>query len=95
MKFIFILLLFTLLISLIAGQKRVQEGYQSLTNCLNQGYPNSFCLKTPIRSVIGDGYCNCANRQLGMRKSDGKCHCFPFNPTFPYYPQKTFRDFPK
>ncbi len=74
---------------------RLREGYESLTNCIDQGYPKSFCLKGPIQSSIGDGYCYCANRQLGTRKSDGECHCFPFNPTFPYYTSKTFRDFPK
>ena len=74
---------------------RFREGYESLTNCIDQGYPKSFCLKGPIQSSIGDGYCYCANRQLGTRKADGECHCFPFNPTFPYYTSKTFRDFPK
>ena len=83
------------LIHIVRHASRSREGYESITNCVDQGYPRSFCLKVPIQSSIGNGYCYCANRQLGTRKSDGECHCFPFNPTFPYYPSKTFRDFPK
>ncbi len=95
-----LLLLLIILALLVLGHissysVKFREGYESLTNCVDQGYPRSFCLKAPIQSVIGDGYCYCGNRQLGTRKSDGNCHCFPFNPTFPYYPAKTFRDFPK
>ena len=89
------LLLIIILAVLLLGYSTTREGYESITNCVDQGYPRSFCLKGPIQSVIGDGYCYCANRQLGTRKSDGECHCFPYNPTFPYYPSKTFRDFPK
>ncbi len=93
--FLIVILLVLTLIHIVRYSSRNREGYESITNCVDQGYPRSFCLKVPIQSVIGDGYCYCANRQLGTRKSDGNCHCFPFNPTFPYYPSKTFRDFPK
>ena len=33
-----------------------RENYQSLTDCLNQGYPKDFCIQTPIQAVISDSY---------------------------------------
>lgn len=28
------------------------EGYESLTMCLEQGYPHNFCLQVPTQAVI-------------------------------------------
>ena len=60
-----------------------KEGYQSLLDCKNQGYPHKFCMNVPIQSVISDSYCNCDNRQLGTIGVNNKCHCLPFNPEIP------------
>ena len=37
------LLMLLVVITALANQPEVKEGYQSLTNCLNQGYPHNFC----------------------------------------------------
>jgi hypothetical protein len=29
-----------------------REGYQSYTDCIEQGYPNDFCLQVPPQAVI-------------------------------------------
>ena len=29
-----------------------KEGYESLANCLNQGYPDEFCKRTPLQACI-------------------------------------------
>ena len=72
--------------------KQIVEGYQSFTDCLNQGYPKDFCIQTPIQSVISESYCNCANGQLGTYKHDNQCYCYPFDPLQPYYTEKVFND---
>ena len=30
-----------------------KEGFESLMNCKNQGYPHDFCMRVPIQSYIG------------------------------------------
>lgn len=87
------LLIAFLLLAILGSSIAVKEGYQSLTNCLDQGYPRDFCMQTPIQSVIDDGYCECGNGQLGTYRTENKCYCYPFNPTFPYYTEKVFRDY--
>jgi len=73
--------------------KQIVEGYQSFTDCLNQGYPKDFCIQTPVQSVISDSYCNCVNGQLGTYKHDNQCYCYPFDPLQPYYTEKVFNDY--
>ena len=34
----------------------IKEGYESLTSCLDQGYPKDFCFSVPIQSCLT----NCA-----------------------------------
>jgi len=29
-----------------------KEGFESLTNCLNQGYPDAFCHRLPLEACI-------------------------------------------
>jgi len=70
-----------------------RENYQSLTDCLNQGYPKDFCIQTPIQAVISDSYCNCANGQLGTYKHRNQCYCYPFDPQQPYFTEKVFNDY--
>ena len=31
---------------------KIEEGFESLESCLNQGYPTRFCKKVPIQSCI-------------------------------------------
>ena len=69
-----------------------KEGFQSVVNCVDQGYPSDFCMRVPAQAVISSGYCECANGQLGTQSQPGVCSCFPFNPTLPYYPTPVFRD---
>jgi hypothetical protein len=38
---------------------RNTEGYQSLTDCKEQGYPHDFCMKVRIQSVIYDTKSDC------------------------------------
>ena len=70
-----------------------REGYESLTNCIDQGYPREWCLQTPIQSQIDDGYCYCGNGQLGTYRYGDKCYCSPVDLTAPYYVENTFRDY--
>lgn len=32
------------------------EGYESLTQCIEQGYPHNFCLHVPVQSVLSNHY---------------------------------------
>tara|TARA_B100000035_G_scaffold122616_1_gene104311 strand:- start:194 stop:352 length:159 start_codon:yes stop_codon:yes gene_type:complete len=36
----------------IAANKKEKEGFESYHNCLNQGYPQNFCLNVPAQSMI-------------------------------------------
>lgn len=29
-----------------------REGYESLKNCLNQGFPDDFCLRSPLQACV-------------------------------------------
>jgi hypothetical protein len=69
------------------------ENFDSLTTCMDQGYPKDWCMQTPLQSDLGSAYCNCANGRLGSYHMNGKCYCYPFNPTFPYYTDKIFHDY--
>jgi len=33
-------------------KKRITEGFESLDNCLGQGYPDDFCLRAPLEACI-------------------------------------------
>ena len=39
-------------------KKKIKEGfgfgYESLDNCLEQGYPNDFCLRAPLEACISN-----------------------------------------
>ena len=93
MKYLTSIIILLLIIIFANWASPRREGYESLTNCIDQGYPKDWCLKTPIQSQIDDGYCYCGNGQLGTYRYGGKCYCAPFNLTFPYYPDKVFRDY--
>ncbi len=30
----------------------IKEGFESLTNCLDQGYPDDFCLRAPFEACV-------------------------------------------
>ena len=93
MQRIIIFLFVILFVIYLACPKKSIEGYESLTSCLNQGYPKDWCMQTPLQSDLGPAYCECANGQLGSYHMNGKCYCYPFNPTFPYYTDKVFHDY--
>ncbi len=92
MKIIVFLIIIFLLIYLFSPIKKI-ENFDSLTTCLNQGYPKDWCMQTPLQSDLSSEYCSCANGQLGSYHMNGKCYCYPFNPTFPYYTEKIFHDY--
>lgn len=50
------LILVAIIISYLLCVANVVEGYESLTSCLEQGYPHKFCLQVPVQSVIHDRY---------------------------------------
>tara|TARA_B110000483_G_scaffold68665_1_gene85763 strand:- start:13229 stop:13519 length:291 start_codon:yes stop_codon:yes gene_type:complete len=94
MKIVVILLVLLILyLAMIIYNKKNLENYQSYTDCLNQGYPNKFCINTPTQSVISDNYCYCTNGVLGTLNNKNKCTCYPFNPILPYYSEKIFTDY--
>lgn len=41
-----------------------KEGYESLTSCLEQGYPKSFCYEVPIQSCLT----NCGEEDYDFSK---------------------------
>ena len=56
----------------------VKEGYESLTTCVEQGYPKEFCLNVPVQANL-DTRCRCATGEFGNYKSPSRCDCQPFN----------------
>jgi hypothetical protein len=46
------LLLIVIINSIIYSIINNKEGYESLTTCIEQGYPKSFCLNVPIQSSL-------------------------------------------
>ena len=50
-RIIYILFVIFFIVYLVCP-KNIIEGFESLTNCLDQGYPKDWCLQTPIQSVV-------------------------------------------
>ena len=93
MQIIIFILLIIFFVNYIVYPSNIVEGFESLTNCINQGYPKDWCMQTPLQSVLSSGSCYCGNRQLGTYQSDGKCHCPYINPILPYYVDNVFHDY--
>ena len=83
-RIIYILLIIFILFNV--SQISIQEGYDSLVTCEDQGYPKEFCLNVPIQSSF-DNRCRCATGQWGKYESQDQCHCYPFTPFYSQYPQ--------
>lgn len=47
------------------------ENFDSYQNCLNQGYPMNFCLKSPLEV---NGTCGCPSGQKAYVRY-GRCYC--------------------
>lgn len=70
------------------------EPFQSYESCVGQFYPNWWCMRVPKQNEEENGYCRCGNGQMGTYQMGGKCFCYPNNPTFPYYTENKFFDYP-
>ena len=65
-KLLLILLVVFIIFNGIVYQKlyKEKEGYESLTSCLEQGYPTSFCYEVPIQSCLT----NCSEEDYAFSK---------------------------
>ena len=91
---IFLSIIIILFNASVHSKKKVKENFESYENCVRQGYPNSFCMQTPIISKVDYGYCKCANGEFGSyHVGDGKCYCSLYGPRPPYYTNHVFHDF--
>jgi hypothetical protein len=82
--FSYIFLICILLLSLLFSSKTI-EGFESYENCVQQGYPNSFCMEGPIISKVDYGYCKCADGRFGSFHMDnGTCYCYLYNGLLPH-----------
>ena len=66
----------------------------SYETCVDQFYPNWWCMRVPRQNERENGFCHCGNGQLGTYQFGGKCFCYPDNPMFPYYTENKFFDYP-
>lgn len=71
-------LLLVTIILFVSSQKPVKEGYESLTTCVEQGYPKEFCLNVPVQANL-DTRCRCATGEFGNYENPSRCDCRPFN----------------
>lgn len=85
MKKIFLLLLIIFTVCFFAkSSSSNKEGFESYTQCVEQGYPLDFCVRTPIQSKIDTGYCSCAEGYFGSwHMDDNKCYCYLSNGLIP------------
>ena len=94
-KIIFLIFLFIIVISIFSCKSTNKEGFESYTNCIEQGYPMDFCIKTPIQSQVDNGYCSCADGYFGSwHMGDGKCYCYLFNGLLPHKITRPFQSKP-
>ena len=57
-----------------------KEGFNNYDDCVYQGYPQSFCSRTPIETSSGPQYCKCPDGYLsGWHMNDDKCYCYMKN----------------
>jgi hypothetical protein len=57
-----------------------KEGFNNYDDCVDQGYPQSFCSRTPIETSSGPKYCKCTDGYLGAwHMNDDKCYCYMKN----------------
>ena len=60
------------------------NSFDSYANCIEEGYPQSFCGKIPIKSYLDLGFCECQDGYFGaLNKKTGKCSCFKYKPNDP------------
>ena len=54
--YIFILIMFIafngIMYQYLEKRSKVKEGYESLSSCLEQGYPKDFCFSVPIQACL-------------------------------------------
>lgn len=72
----------------------ILESFESYDTCVGQFYPDWWCMRVPKQNERVNGFCHCGNGQMGTYQFDGKCFCYPNNPTFPYYTENKFFDYP-
>jgi hypothetical protein len=90
---IFLLLIFIILFN--SSRHSSKEGFESYNNCVEQGYPMDFCIKTPIQSKVDHGYCSCADGYFGSwHMGEGKCYCYLFNGLLPHKITRPFESSP-
>lgn len=95
-KIIFLIFLFLFIMIIYSlCNNTIKEGFESYTNCIEQGYPMDFCIKTPIESQVDNGYCSCADGYFGSwHMDDGKCYCYLFNGLLPHKITRPFQSKP-
>jgi hypothetical protein len=90
---IFLLLIFIILFN--SSRHSSKEGFESYNNCIEQGYPMDFCIRTPIQSKVDNGYCSCADGYFGSwHMGEGKCYCYMFNGLLPHKITRPFKSSP-
>ena len=80
--------------SIALSHLNILESFESYESCVGQFYPDWWCMRVPKQNEGENGYCHCGNGQMGTFLFDGKCNCYPNNPTFPYYAENKFFDYP-
>jgi len=65
-KILLILLAIFIIFNGVVYQKLYtkKEGYESLTSCLEQGYPTAFCNEVPIQACLT----NCGEEDINLSK---------------------------
>jgi len=57
---------------------RNKEGFETVSSCVEQGYPYEFCMRSPLAAIGGDRYCTCADGSISSVVAPGVCSCFPY-----------------
>lgn len=72
--FIYIILLIMILLFSIVSLKTAKEGFNTYDNCVSQGYPLDWCLRSPIDVYDSESLCSCPAGQK-IYKRYGRCLC--------------------
>jgi len=94
-KFIPIFILLIIIILYNSARPQLIEGFDSYNTCIADGYPQGFCISTPIESSLETGFCSCAQGFFGAwHRDEGKCYCYLFNGLLPYKTSQPYHSSP-
>lgn len=71
------------------------ETFNNYTGCIEDGYLEEYCMRTPMKFTNDNDFCSCSNGFIGeFYANDGKCYCRMQNGLLPNIDEQPFESTP-